>query len=60
MLQEIATLVSSVGFPIAACVVMFMQNDKLQKTLNEIATTMAILTERVKDIESKIDNKEEK
>lgn len=59
MLQEIATLVSSVGFPIAACVVMFMQNDKLQKTLNEIATTMAILTERVKDIEAKIDNKEE-
>lgn len=60
MLQEIATLVSSVGFPIAACVVMFMQNDKLQKTLNEIATTMAILTERVKDIESKIDEKEDK
>lgn len=60
MLQEIATLISSVGFPIAACVVMFMQNDKLQKTLNEIATTMAILTERVKDIESKIDEKEVK
>lgn len=60
MLQEIATLVSSVGFPIAACVVMFMQNDKLQKTLNEIATTMAILTERIKDIESKMDEKEDK
>ena len=60
MLQEIATLISSVGFPIAACVVMFMQNDKLQKTLNEIATTMAILTERVKDIVSKIDEKEVK
>lgn len=59
MMQEIATLISSVGFPIAACVVMFIQNDKLQKTLAEIANTMTLLNERVGKIEDKIDNDEE-
>lgn len=59
MMQEIATLISSVGFPIAACVVMFVQNDKLQKTLAEIANTMTLLNERVGKIEDKIENNEE-
>lgn len=59
MMQEIATLISSVGFPIAACVVMFIQNDKLQKTLAEIANTMTLLNERVGKIEDKIENNEE-
>lgn len=59
MMQEIATLISSVGFPIAACVVMFVQNDKLQKTLAEIANTMTLLNERIGKIEDKIDNDEE-
>lgn len=59
MMQEIATLISSVGFPIAACVVMFIQNDKLQKTLAEIANTMTLLNERIGKIEDKIENNEE-
>lgn len=59
MMQEIATLISSVGFPIAACVVMFIQNDKLQKTLAEIANTMTLLNERVGKIEETIDKQEE-
>lgn len=60
-MEEIATLISSVGFPIAACVVMFYQNGKLQQTLAEISTTMSVLTERIKDIETKIDcSKEDK
>lgn len=57
-MQEIATLISTVGFPIACCVVMFMQNGQLQKTLNEIATTMALLTERIKNIETKMEDSE--
>lgn len=60
MMQEIATLISSVGFPIAACVVMFMQNDKLQKTLGEISNTMILLNERIGKIEEKIDEEEVK
>lgn len=59
MMQEIATLISTVGFPIACCVVMFIQNDKLQKTLAEIANTMTLLNERIGKIEDKIDNDEE-
>ena len=59
MMQEIATLISTVGFPIACCVVMFIQNDKLQKTLSEIANTMTLLNERIGKIEDKIENEEE-
>ena len=58
-MQEIATLISTVGFPIACCVVMFIQNDKLQKTLSEIANTMTLLNERIGKIEDKIENEEE-
>ena len=59
MMQEIATLISTVGFPIGCCVVMFIQNDKLQKTLSEIANTMTLLNERIGKIEDKIENEEE-
>lgn len=57
-MQEIATLISSVGFPIAACVVMFIQNEKLQNTLHEICNTMTLLTERIQHIETKIEEDE--
>ena len=56
--EVISQLIGSVGFPIAACCVMFYQNSKMQETLSSIATAMASMTERLKDIESKI-NKED-
>lgn len=56
--EVISQLIGSVGFPIAACCVMFYQNSKMQETLSSIATAMASMTERLKDIEAKI-NKEE-
>lgn len=56
--EVISQLIGSVGFPIAACCVMFYQNSKMQETLSSIATAMASMTERLKDIEAKI-NKED-
>lgn len=59
MIQEITTIISTVGFPIACCIVMFLQNDKLQKTLGEISNTMILLNERIGKIEEKIEDNEE-
>ena len=46
-----AQVVSSVGFPIAACCVMFFQNNKLQDTLKEIAVTMQKMADAIDDLE---------
>ncbi len=49
----IAQIVSSVGFPIAACCVMFFQNNKLQDTLKEISVTMQKMADAIDDLEEK-------
>lgn len=53
-IESIVSIISSVGFPIFACIIMFKQNNDLQKTLNDISVTMALLTERIKDVENKM------
>lgn len=50
-----AQIVSSVGFPITACCVMFMQNNKLQDTLKEIAVTMQKMADSIDDLENRHD-----
>ena len=39
-INNLAGLIGSLGFPIFACCVMFVQNQNLQKTLGEISLTM--------------------
>lgn len=50
-MSEIVQIISSVGFPIVACLFMFKQNNDLQRTLNEISQTMILMNERIKNIE---------
>ena len=50
-MSDIVQMISSVGFPIVACLFMFKQNNDLQKTLNEISQTMVLMNERIKSIE---------
>lgn len=54
-MQIFAQIVGSVGFPIAACCVMFFQNNKLQDTLKEIAVTMQKMADSIDDLENKHD-----
>ncbi len=54
-IETVAQLISTVGFPIAACVVMFYQNDKLQKVLGEVSQTLVQMSERLSQIEDKFD-----
>lgn len=51
-INSVTTLIGSLGFPIAACCVMFYQNSKLQETLNELSKTLTSMNERLTDIET--------
>lgn len=57
-INGITTLIGSLGFPIAACCVMFYQNSKLQETLNELSKTLTSMNERLTDIETNVKNLE--
>ena len=53
-INEITNLIGSVGFPIAACIFMFMQNSKMQETLSKLSETLSLMSERLKDVEDAI------
>ena len=46
--------VSSVGFPIVACVFLFLQNDKLRVTIDSLKTTLTENTTLLKVITDRI------
>lgn len=52
--NDITTLIGSLGFPIFCTIVLFKQNGELQKTLSDISVTMQSLAERLADIEHKV------
>ena len=56
-LDSIITLISNVGFPIACCVVLFIQQNKLTGTLNEISRTLSVMSDRIDDIEGKMNKR---
>ena len=55
--NDIVSLVGSVGFPIAACCVMFFQNNKMQETLQELVKTLTTMNERLSDVEKAVNLK---
>lgn len=55
-MNEIADFIKDVGFPIAACVFMFIQNNKLQGTLTNISIAMQKMADEISDLEDKINN----
>ena len=55
--STITQLISSVGFPIVACIYMAISNEKLQKTLQDLTMTLNTMNERLKDVEYAVKNK---
>lgn len=53
IINLIAELVTKVGFPIACCCVLFMQNNKLQETLKDISVTMQKMSDSIEDLDKK-------
>lgn len=54
-IAAISQIISTVGFPIAACVVMFYQNGKLQQTLTDFVATLQKMNDRMDSIEDKLE-----
>lgn len=52
-LTEFIQMFGNGFFPIVCCGVMFWQNTKLQTTLTNISESLALMNERIKDIEMK-------
>ena len=53
-MEQILTIISNVGFPIACCIILFNQQNKLTNTLHEISNTMTKITMRLDDIEEAV------
>lgn len=53
MANEIAQLISTVGFPIACCCVLFYQNGKMQETLHGVNVTMQSLVDKLEAMENR-------
>ena len=52
-MQEISNLISTVGFPIVACVFMYKQQIELNKTITELTSTLRSIDTRLNHIEEK-------
>lgn len=53
-MDQVIQLISNVGFPIACCIILFMQQNKLTNTLHDISSTMSVMSARLDDIENSI------
>lgn len=53
-MEQIIQLISNVGFPIACCIILFMQQNKLTNTLHDISSTMTVMSARLDDIENAV------
>ena len=57
--NSITQLITSVGFPIVACYVLFKQNSELTNTITKLTATLETINERIGKIEDVINNKKE-
>ena len=55
IMEEIANLISNVGFPVVACVFMYKQQIKLQETITELSGTLKTIDARIENLERKED-----
>ena len=55
-MEEITKLITNVGFPIACCVVLFINNSKFTESLNKLNVTLTEITNRLENIEGKIND----
>ena len=54
--SELIQIISTCGFPICACCVLFWQNNSLQKTLSEIQVTMQKMADNIADLDERREN----
>ena len=50
-MDQVITLINSVGFPIVACIFVSYQNNKLNDTIARLTSTLALIDKRLEDLE---------
>jgi len=55
--NEVMQAISTVGFPIVACVFLFKQNTKLSETIGDLKSTLTENTTLLKIMINKLDDK---
>ena len=53
-MEEIVNIISTVGFPICCCVVLFYNNSKFTETLNSLNITLTNLVNRIENLEENL------
>lgn len=53
-MESIVQLISNVGFPIAACVFLFIEFKTLTKTLGDLNNTLSVINARLDNIEDSL------
>ena len=56
MVEEITQIISNVGFPIACCIVLFINNNKFTEALTKLNITLSEITNRLENIEGKFND----
>lgn len=46
-MQEISNFISNVGFPIVACIFMYVQQKELNKSISELSTTLKTIENKL-------------
>lgn len=52
-MNDIANLISNVGFPIVACIFMYKQQVELNKTITDLTSTLKAIDTRLETLEKK-------
>ena len=59
MFEEFVQLIKDVGFPIAACVFLFINHGKLTKIIGDLNATLQVMNTRLDNIEDTLHIKKE-
>lgn len=52
-MESLTQLISNVGFPIIACIIMFQQQKELNKVITELSITLKTIDNRIEELENK-------
>lgn len=50
-MEELTSLISNVGFPIVACIFMFIDRQKMTSAVTELTATLKVIDSRIDKLE---------